>query len=252
MKSLKLFLLAFAATITIGAVAQDSVIPSRLRVQSIGVGIQAPTTNGDARANRIGVGTAPAGAAGTVTATTITGAHTGNGSGLTNLDAGNIATGTLAVARGGTGVTSSTGTGSVVLSASPTLTGTTTAATIAATAVTVGGNNVCQSTGTNCPAAGPRFAYAVIIANAGGCSVNSTWQHAGFTTCTRNSIGNYSITFSPTWSNEPVCVGNQIAPTTGFGAVNTTSTSSANFHEVNTSFANADNGMFHIMCVGVP
>ena len=38
-------------------------------------------------------------------------------------DAGNINAGTLAVARGGTGATASTGTGSVVLSASPTFTG---------------------------------------------------------------------------------------------------------------------------------
>jgi len=44
-------------------------------------------------------------------------------------------TGTLPVANGGTGVTTSTGTGNTVLSASPTLTGTMTAATISATTV---------------------------------------------------------------------------------------------------------------------
>lgn len=77
----------------------------------------------------------------------------GSGAALTALNAGNISTGTLAVARGGTGTTTSTGTGNVVLSASPTLTGTVTATTIAATTVTVGGNSVCQSTGTNCPSA---------------------------------------------------------------------------------------------------
>ena len=36
-----------------------------------------------------------------------------------NMDAGNVATGTLAVARGGTGTTTSTGTGSVVLNSNP-------------------------------------------------------------------------------------------------------------------------------------
>ena len=41
-----------------------------------------------------------------------------------NIDTSKITTGTLPVARGGTGTTSSTGSGSVVLSASPTLTGT--------------------------------------------------------------------------------------------------------------------------------
>jgi hypothetical protein len=45
----------------------------------------------------------------------------GDGSNLTALSAANISAGTLAVARGGTGVTTSTGTGSVVLSNSPTL-----------------------------------------------------------------------------------------------------------------------------------
>jgi hypothetical protein len=59
-------------------------------------------------------------ATGVLTATSFS----GSGALLTALDAGNISTGTLPVARGGTGVTTSTGTTSVVLSASPTLTGT--------------------------------------------------------------------------------------------------------------------------------
>jgi hypothetical protein len=57
---------------------------------------------------------------GTLAATTITGA----GSGITSLNMANAASGTLAVTRGGTGTTTSTGTGNVVLSASPTFTGT--------------------------------------------------------------------------------------------------------------------------------
>lgn len=46
----------------------------------------------------------------------------GVGTALTALTAANISAGTLAVARGGTGVTTSTGTGNTVLSASPTFT----------------------------------------------------------------------------------------------------------------------------------
>jgi hypothetical protein len=46
----------------------------------------------------------------------------GSGASLTSLSATNISSGTLAVARGGTGVTSSTGTTNVVLSTSPTIT----------------------------------------------------------------------------------------------------------------------------------
>jgi hypothetical protein len=69
---------------------------------------------------------------GVVAATTITGAnvtsgsnpgHTHTGSSISSLDAGDITTGTLPVLRGGTGVTTSTGTGNVVLSASPSFTG---------------------------------------------------------------------------------------------------------------------------------
>jgi hypothetical protein len=54
---------------------------------------------------------------------TITGTYAGNGANIGSLNATNITTGTLAVARGGTGVTTSTGTGSVVLSANPTISG---------------------------------------------------------------------------------------------------------------------------------
>jgi len=53
----------------------------------------------------------------------------GDGSGITNSNASNISLGTLAVTRGGTGVTSSTGTGSVVLNTNPALSGTVTAGT---------------------------------------------------------------------------------------------------------------------------
>ncbi|OAD82862.1 hypothetical protein ATN89_17420 [Comamonas thiooxydans] len=45
----------------------------------------------------------------------------GNGAALTSLNAGNISAGTLPVARGGTGTTTSTGSGNVVLSTSPTI-----------------------------------------------------------------------------------------------------------------------------------
>ena len=54
----------------------------------------------------------------------------------TGLPLGTGVTGTLPVANGGTGVTTSTGTGSVVLSASPTFTGTITAANLTATGTT--------------------------------------------------------------------------------------------------------------------
>lgn len=55
-------------------------------------------------------------------------------------------TGTLAVANGGTGVTTSTGTGSVVLSASPTLTGTPVLSAATATSLAVNGSLIASTT----------------------------------------------------------------------------------------------------------
>ena len=119
-----------------------------LTVQQLGAGavMNVATSTGSSAlfvssTGQVGVGTtSPAYAldvytgtmnAATVVATTLTGA----GSGITALNMGNAGSGTLAVARGGTGTTTSTGTGSVVLSASPALSGTATFA-----AITTSGN----------------------------------------------------------------------------------------------------------------
>ena len=119
----------------------------------------------------------------TVSASTFTGA----GSGITSLNMDNAGSGTLAVARGGTGVTSSTGTGSVVLSAGPTLSGTVTGGTFSGThtgdgsgitslnmgnagsgtlAVARGGTGVTSSTGTGSVvlSSGPTLAGTTTIA----------------------------------------------------------------------------------------
>jgi len=66
---------------------------------------------------------------GTITGGTFSGAHTGNGSGLTTLNASNISSGTLASDR----LPSKTGTGNVVMSANPTLSGTITGGTFSGT-----------------------------------------------------------------------------------------------------------------------
>ena len=85
------------------------------------------------------------GGTGTVNGLTLTGTVTASGNltlggTLSNVSLSTQVTGTLPVLKGGTGVTTSTGTGSVVLSADPSITGTATFETISAGSVTVGGN----------------------------------------------------------------------------------------------------------------
>jgi hypothetical protein len=167
--------------------------------------------------------------------TIVSGAATGSGiagtvtvNGQNVRDAALFTSGTLPVARGGTGVTTSTGTGSVVLSASPTLTGTVTAATVAATTVTVGGNNVCQSTGTNCPAAASDVpSYSRFTTTGSSCTA---WlgAKANISSCARTSAGLYNVTLtSGGGGNTPSCVVSN-ADNTQTGIASATSTSSTN------------------------
>jgi len=67
--------------------------------------------------------------ASTITSGTFSGAHTGNGSGLSSLNASNVSSGTLHSDR----LPSKTGTGNVVMSAGPTLSGTITGGTFSGT-----------------------------------------------------------------------------------------------------------------------
>jgi cytoskeletal protein CcmA (bactofilin family) len=90
-------------------------------------------TNPDGYTTNTGTVTS-VGSTGTVNGITLTGTVTSSGSltlggTLSGVNLTSQVTGTLPVANGGTGVTASTGTGSVVLSASPTFTGTVTTAT---------------------------------------------------------------------------------------------------------------------------
>ena len=82
---------------------------------------------------------------------------------LSILAEGVSSSGVLAVTNGGTGVTSSTGTGSVVLSASPTFTGTLNAATISAS------STISDSIGNvrNVPVNSQTTAYTLVAADNG-------------------------------------------------------------------------------------
>ena len=109
--------------------------------------------------------------AGPNTASTVTftlpSADGSSGQALTTNGSGTLAFGTLAVAAGGTGVTSSTGTGSVVLSTSPTLVtpilGTPTSGTLSN--CTVDGTNGVGF--LNIPQNSQSAAYTLVLADAG-------------------------------------------------------------------------------------
>lgn len=162
------------------------------------------------------------------------------------LDASDITSGTLSVARGGTGTTTSTGTGSTVLSASPTLTGTVTAATVSATTVTVGGQNVCQANGTNCPSAGlpANIIYTRITANGSSCTYAS--PSAGWTGgCSRTGTGRYQLTFADQ-STTKVCVATS---ETEDRIVAVTPNSVNTNVSLDTNAGATIDGNFYIMCV---
>jgi hypothetical protein len=119
----------------------------------------------------------------TASASTLGGVKVGNnlsidGSGVlsANINSSSIS-GTVAVANGGTGVTSSTGTGSVVLSASPALTGTPTAPTATS------GDNTTQIATT-------AFVTAAVAAGGGGGGTT-------YTTGLNSSLGGYVFYVTP-------------------------------------------------------
>jgi hypothetical protein len=114
--------------------------------------------------------------------------------------------GTLAVANGGTGVTTSTGSGNVVLSASPTLTGTLTAATISASGnISTSGGSVSDqySNVRDLPQNSQTSAYSLVATDdgkfinitTGGVTVPSGVFSAGQTvTIYNNSSSSQTIT----------------------------------------------------------
>jgi hypothetical protein len=190
-----------------------------------GNGTSAFTAIGSTGSGNVVLATSPSIASPTLTGTTTAATLnattlSGNGASITNIVATNIATGLLPVARGGTGAgtlsgfvfgngtnaftaVGSTGTGNVVLSAGPTLTGTTTVATLSATTISGdgasitninagniasgtlpvarGGTGTTTSTGSGnvVLSAGPTLSGTTTVATLSGTSVGATNITAG-------------------------------------------------------------------------
>lgn len=163
-----------------------------------------------------------------------------------NLNASNINSGTLAVARGGTGVTTSTGTGSVVLSASPTFTGTVTAATLNATTLQAGGTNVCRSNGTNCPVGRIQGGQITATSNV---SCSTTGGYNPMNSTTPIAAGNCTINWSTPYSAGPICTAAPIA-TNRLAVINSVTTSSVTFSVTDLAGALVT-GTAHVVCFGI-
>jgi hypothetical protein len=140
-------------------------------------------------------------------------------------------TGTLPVANGGTGVTSSTGSGANVLGTSPTLTTPTfnsaQLATVSGTAPLYMGRAWClfngTTTGTNAPTAG-----------------------GNVSTVTRNSVGNYTVNFTTALASAnfaTVITGSNGSQTETI-AINSTTTGSVTFTNQRSGFGATDTNAF--------
>ena len=97
----------------------------------------------------------------------------------------------------------------------------------------------------------PRTSFGEFIGNAGGCSNNSgVWQTQNMGgTCTRNSTGNYTITFNTAYSGSPICVAQITSALAGIAGVNTAGTTSVTVQVGTTAFA-AQDGSFFVRCDG--
>ena len=134
------------------------------------------------------------------------GTITGDGSGITDLSATNISSGTLPVSRGGTGVTTSTGTGSVVLNSNPVFGGVITgdgselthlnAANISSGTlpVSMGGTGVTTSTGTGSVVLNTDPTFGGTISGTGFQIIQQTGDYGSISVSgDRNGWAGYSI-----------------------------------------------------------
>lgn len=98
----------------------------------------------------------------------------------------------------------------------------------------------------------PLISFGEFNANAGGCSNNSgVFQQQNMTgTCTRNSVGIYTVNFNAAYTGRPTCLANATSSTAGAASVNTTQTNQVTVSTVNTAFAVADIGSFWVTCIG--
>lgn len=214
MKGLRIFLATFAITLTIGALAQDSVTPSRPRFLSVGVGTAAGSTNGNI--NGTGTITIPnATHSGTVTAGTLTATNgTVGGSAICRADGTNCPstivhdntaetiTGLWNFSRGNGQPIITSGSWQVLRQQSSSamyLGGESSQWTNVG--IRVGGVNVVDCTSTTCTISGFARVVGGHVGVSGGCLVSA--GDYGISSCTYNGAGDVTVTFDSAFGASP-------------------------------------------------
>jgi hypothetical protein len=93
----------------------------------------------------------------------------------------------------------------------------------------------------------PVLVFAEINVSGTSCSLNTNFDNLNYSSCTRNSAGNYTVTFSVTFPNKPTC---EITAAQGtFGVAQGASTSTTVvIEETNFSGTAADEGSVNFSC----
>lgn len=259
MKRLTAFLSGLLIAATLGAVAQDSVIPSRLKLQALRVGTGAVPASGNASVTgTLTAGTVSATTGATLpTGTTINGStacSAANGACPQTTDASLLTTGTLAVARlpapipianGGTNLTAAANDNVMVGNG-------TTWQTKAIP--TCSGNNsaLLYNISTNvftCNANLPRArAGRINIVSNISCN-QSDQQYDTGATATPNATGQCTVGWGTAFLINPLCVVSPIvANRTAFISARTTTSATVNLADLT---GTAVNGSVDFICVGI-
>lgn len=257
MQKLKAFSFGLLIALAVGAFAQDSVIPSKLRLRSLGVGVAAPATAGNITASgTVSAGTVNATTAATLpTGTTINGStacSAANGACPQTTDASLLTTGTLAAARlpapipianGGTNLTTATNDATIVGNGTTWIS--TAIPSCSATTSALRYNTSTNAFSCDTLAVHARAGRVQIVSNV-SCNVGSTQFDTSGTTPVAN--GTCTYTWGTAFTIAPNCVASPIiASRIAFVSATTTTSVTVNLTDLTGTLVN---GSVDVHCLG--